>query len=122
MLKRLLWLPIDLFRLTIDLWRLSADRIDSWGLKEQPCTFCRGGDSGRVPRPLPEGLLAYRNLWLIRWALPCVRSTRTPRTRRRLVSCFKEGGHLRISPLVPVCAIGLSLFWITLAILLLDHL
>jgi hypothetical protein len=111
--KKVLWFPVDLARLTLDSWRLS------WGMwgrnrnphKEQFCTFCRGCDTGRSPRPLPDRLMAYKNFWMVRWMLPCVGGMVTRRRRRMIYGCHQEGAYIVVPKRVPVCAIILLLMW-----------
>lgn len=118
-LLAVLFLPVDALRLTIDLSRLAACRIKYCrrkGFLDQPCCFCREGDNGCSPRPLPAALRKYRNRWMITPWLPCLKKVKIQRPSgiRKATVCTGEGGYIPLSRgTVPVAAL-LMLSWLVI--------
>lgn len=112
----ILMLPLDLCRLTVDSWRMT---LDGYGHRvkarrpDQPCPFCRGCDSGTVPRTMALQI-RYWNIWLL-WVLHPGLVWAEPVKGLRLVPvCEEEGGYLYTPWYLPAVAVGLTLMWVTL--------
>ena len=117
----ILFLPVDLVRLTVDLSRLAYSRLayTKWrGFTDQPCCFCREGDNGCSPRPLPLAVRKYKNRWMITPWLPCLKKVKIqrPSGTRKATVCMGEGGYVRLSRgTVPVAAL-LVISWVVIIV------
>jgi len=108
-----IWLPVDLFRFTLDCWRY----VFGWfhyrvyrKTEEQPCIFCQGLDVGMVPRRVSYRI-RYRNIWLVKLLQDDLVFMKFEDRLRPRVVCMREGGYLRLKTRVMVLAVFLGFAW-----------
>ena len=110
----ILMFPVDLMRLTIDVWRFTLERPAYRG--EQPCIYCRGCDNSETPRVMSYRI-RYWNLWMPRLLHPDLRKKSSSSTLRPLPVCHREGGYLRLPFYIPILALLLAGFWSSLLVM-----
>jgi hypothetical protein len=113
-MKRLFFLPLDVWYLTWDAWAIWFSksiyrqyRSDGF----QICHFCREWETGSSPRVLPHRLRKYHNRWLIKSLQPCIRPCEKDASKLR---CFHESAVVKYPKWIPFIAVILTTLWILL--------
>ena len=117
-LFKILFFPLDLVYLTLDSCIITGrgcKRIFK-KQKSQPCHLCQGESNQEENHPV-RAVLKYQNKWMVRLLAPCIRFKRDQ--KRVIGFCKQQGNKTRPPSWVPFLALGMLVFWVSGAFLIL---